>query len=147
MDSVLRGLAVYFFLLLVFRIAGRRTLSETTTFDLVMVLIISETTQQAMVDNDHSVTNGFLLILTLIGTSLLLSVLKVRLPGLEKLIDGLPVVVVSNGKILKDRMNKLYVDEDDILEAARTLHGIERMDQIKHAVVERGGDISIVPKH
>jgi uncharacterized membrane protein YcaP (DUF421 family) len=146
MDSIIRGLTVYFFLLVVFRIAGRRTLSETTTFDLVMLLIISETTQQAMVDNDHSVTNGFLLILTLVGTSLLLSILKIRFHGLARLIDGLPVIVVSDGKVLKDRMKKLNVDEDDVLEAARTLHGLERMDQVKHAVVERGGDISVVPK-
>ena len=89
---------------------------------------------------------NFVLILTLVGTSLLLSILKVRFHGLARLIDGLPVMVVSDGKVLKDRMNKLNVDEDDVLEAARTLHGLERMDQVKHAVVERGGDISVVPK-
>ena len=75
MDSVLRGLLVYFFLLIVFRISGKRTLSQTTSFDFVLLLIISETTQQAMVDNDHSITNGFLLIMTLIGTSILLAAL------------------------------------------------------------------------
>jgi uncharacterized membrane protein YcaP (DUF421 family) len=91
-----------FFLLIVFRIAGRRTLSETTTFDLVMLLIISQTKQQAMLDNDQSVTNGFVLILTLVGTSLL-SVLKIRFHKVARLIDGLPVVVVSDGKVLKDK--------------------------------------------
>jgi uncharacterized membrane protein YcaP (DUF421 family) len=146
MDSVIRGLAIYVFLLLVFRVAGRRTLSEATTFDLVMLLIISETTQQAMVNTDHSMTNAFLLILTLVGTSLLLTALKIRFHGLAKWIDGLPIIVIKDGNVLKDRMNKLQVDNDDILEAARTLHGLERMEQIKHAVVERGGSISIVPK-
>jgi uncharacterized membrane protein YcaP (DUF421 family) len=111
-----------------------------------MLLIISETTQQAMVDNDHSITNAFLLILTLVGTGLVLSILKIRFQVVEKLLDGLPVVVVSDGAVLKDRMNKLHMDEEDLLEAARMLHGLERMDQIKHAVVERGGSISIVPR-
>ncbi len=54
MESVIRGLIVYFFLLLVFRVAGRRTLSEATTFDLVLLLIVSETTQEALVAEDHS---------------------------------------------------------------------------------------------
>ena len=76
MESVFRGLIVYFFLLIMFRISGKQTLSQTTSFDLVLLLIISETTQQAMVNSDHSVTNGFLLIITLVGTTIVLSALK-----------------------------------------------------------------------
>jgi uncharacterized membrane protein YcaP (DUF421 family) len=146
MDSVLRGVAVYFFLLLVFRLAGRRTLAETSTFDLVLLLIISETTQQAMVKADNSLTNAFLLILTLVGTSLLLSELKMHVPVLTRWLDGLPVIIVRDGKVFRDRMQSLRVDEDDVLEAARAAHGLENMDQIKHAVVERGGGISIIPR-
>ena len=145
MDSVLRGLVVYFFLLIVFRISGKRTLSQTTSFDLVLLLIISETTQQAMVDNDHSVTNGFLLIITLVGTSVLLAALKQFFPKLDLLLEGQPVIVVNKGKLLHDVMNKVRVDEEDILFAARMLHGLERMDQIKYAILERDGEISIVP--
>src|SRR5688500_17243780 len=106
MESVIRGLLVYFFLLLIFRISGKRTLSENTNFDLVLLLIISETTQQAMVDDDHSITNGFLLIMTLIGASIALSLLKQRFPALDKWLDGTPLVIMENGKPLKDRMNK-----------------------------------------
>jgi uncharacterized membrane protein YcaP (DUF421 family) len=145
MESVIRGLVVYVFLLLIFRIAGKRTLSENTNFDLVLLLIISETTQQAMVDNDHSITNGFLLIMTLIGASIGLSLLKQRFPALEQWLEGTPLVVIENGKVLRDRMDKTRVDEADILEAARSLQGLERLDQIKYAIVERNGDITIVP--
>ena len=145
MDSVLRGLLVYFFLLVVFRISGKRTLSQTTSFDLVLLLIISETIQQAMVDNDHSITNGFLLIVTLVGTSILLAALKQFFPKLELLLEGQPVIVVNKGKLLHDVMNKVRVDEEDILFAARMLHGLERIDQIKYAILERDGEISIVP--
>src|SRR5688572_21970846 len=113
MESVIRGLVVYFFLLLVFRISGKRTLSENTNFDLVLLLIISETTQQAMVDNDHSITNGFLLIMTLIGASIGLSLLKQRLPALEKWLDGTSVIIIENGKMLQDRMDKERVDIED----------------------------------
>jgi uncharacterized membrane protein YcaP (DUF421 family) len=145
MESVIRGLVVYFFLLLVFRISGKRTLSENTSFDLVMLLIISETTQQAMVDGDHSIMNAFLLIITLIGASVGMSLLKQRLPALDKWLDGSPLVIIQDGKLLKDRMDKVRVDERDILEAARAIHGLERLDQIKYAIVERSGAITVVP--
>jgi uncharacterized membrane protein YcaP (DUF421 family) len=145
MESVIRALCVYFFLLVVFRVAGRRTLSEMTTFDFVLVLIVSETTQPAMVDNDHSMTNSFLLILTLVGTNIALSMLKLHFPTLEKWLDGHPFLIVENGKCIKQRMDKARVDEGDVMEAARKLHGLERMDQIKYAVLERGGLISIIP--
>jgi uncharacterized membrane protein YcaP (DUF421 family) len=145
MDSVIRGLIVYFFLLLIFRISGKRTFSENTNFDFVLLLIIGETTQQAMVDNDHSIVNGFLLIMTLMGVSIVLSLLKQRIPKLEKWLDGTALVIVEKGKMHKDRMDKVRVDEADILEAARKLQGLERLEQIKYAIVERNGEITIVP--
>ncbi|MGH8473021.1 MAG: DUF421 domain-containing protein, partial [Gammaproteobacteria bacterium] len=83
MDAVLRATAVYFFLLLVFRIAGRRMLSEMTTFDFVVVLIVAEATQQGLLGNDFSVTNAFLVIITLIGIELALTALKRRSERIE----------------------------------------------------------------
>ena len=145
MESVVRALVVYSFLLLLFRIAGKRTLSENTNFDLVLLLIISETTQQAMVDSDHSVSNGFLLITTLVGTSIGLSLLKQRIPVLEKWLDGTALVIVENGRMHKDRMDKVRVDEADVLESARKFQGLERLEQIKYVIVERNGEITIVP--
>jgi uncharacterized membrane protein YcaP (DUF421 family) len=146
MESVIRGVVVYLFLLLVFRIAGKRTLSETSSFDLVLLLIISETTQEAMVNGDHSMTNGALLILTLVGADVMLSFVKQRLPNAEAWLDGLPLIIVRNGKPLQERMNRERVDEADVLEAARELCGIERLDQIKYAVLERGGNITVIPQ-
>ena len=145
MDSVLRGLLVYVFLLVVFRISGKRTLSQTTTFDLVLLLIISETTQQAMVDTDHSIMNGFLLISTLVGASILLGGLKQRFPRLDHLLEGQPVIIVNKGQLVREVMDKAHVDEEDILNAARMLHGLENLQQIKYAILERDGNISIVP--
>jgi uncharacterized membrane protein YcaP (DUF421 family) len=145
MDSILRGLAVYVFLL-VFRIAGKRSLAETTSFDLILLLIISETTQQAMVDHDHSMTNAFLLIITLVGADILLSLFKQRAPAAERWLDGVPIVIVQDGRLLEDRASRERIDENDVLEAARLCQGLESMDQIKFAVLERGGRISIIPK-
>jgi uncharacterized membrane protein YcaP (DUF421 family) len=145
MNSVLRGLTVYFFLLIVFRIAGRRTLSQTTPFEFVLLLIISEVTQEAMVDGDHSITNAGLLILTLVTTSLGLSEIKQRFPRVKHLLEGSSVMIVRKGHLLHDRMNELRVDEEEIMEAARSSQGLSCLDEIKYAFVDPNGEISVVP--
>ena len=104
------------------------------------------TTQQVMIDSDHSITNAFLSITTLVGISIALSVVKERVPLLERWLEGTPIIVVENGRFHKDRMRRARVDEDDILSAARQQHGLERMEQIKHVVVENGGEVSIIPR-
>jgi uncharacterized membrane protein YcaP (DUF421 family) len=146
MEPVVRALVVYLFLLLIFRISGKRTLSESSSFDLVLLLIISETTQQAMVDGDHSMTNAALLIVTLVGLDILLSFIKQWSPAAEAWLDGLPLIILRQGKPIDERMQRERVDEADILEASRETCGLESLDQIKYAVLERHGDITIVPK-
>ena len=145
MDAVLRAAVMYFFLVLVFRLAGKRTLAEVTTFDLVLLLIIAEATGPAMLDDDPSLTTAILVVLTLVGLELGLSVLQYRIPLIDRLVDGLPTLLVDNGRVLHDRLRKLRVDESAIMEAARELQGLERMDQVKYAILERSGTITIVP--
>lgn len=146
MDAVLRAASVYFILLIIFRVSGRRDLSQITVFDFVLLLIIAETTQQALVGQDFSITNSALLIITLLGIDIGLALWKQRSRILDHLIDGMPVILVDDGQVLYDRMRKTQLDESDILTAARESQGLERMDQIKYAVLERSGGISIVPK-
>lgn len=146
MESVLRGTVVYLFLLFIFRITGKRSLDQVTTFDFVLLLIISETTQQALLGEDFSITNGCLLILTLFVLDQGFTWLKNQSRLVQKLTEGLPVILLEDGKPYKDRMRQSQVDEDDILEAARELQGLERLEQIKYAVLERHGGITIVPK-
>jgi uncharacterized membrane protein YcaP (DUF421 family) len=145
-DAVLRATAVYFFLLVIFRIAGERTLANLTTFDFVLLLIIAEATQQGLIGDDFSVTKVFLVVTTLVGIDIGLSILKQKFPMLDKLVEGVPVVIVEDGRPLKDRMRRARVDESDVLTAARERQGLQRMDQIMYAVLERTGEISIIPK-
>jgi uncharacterized membrane protein YcaP (DUF421 family) len=146
MDSVLRGVIVYFILLVILRVSGRRTLGQMTTFDFVLLLIIAETTQQALLGEDFSLTNAGLLIVTLIGIDIGLSLLRERWPRLNGLIEGLPLILVEDGRPIKERVDQSRVGEEDILAAARESQGIERMEQIKYAVLEHNGGISIIPK-
>lgn len=145
MNPVLRGVIIYLFLLLVFRIMGKRSLSETTTFDFLVLLIISEVTQQAMVDNDNSLTAAFILIATLLGLDLLFTLLKKPFKMFDKIMEGAPLIIVDHGKPLKDRMNKSNVDEADVMQAARGNLGLEKIEDVKYAVLEKDGSISIIP--
>ncbi len=146
MDSVIRAAVTYFVLLLIFRISGKRSLAEITTFDALLLLIISEATQESLTDGDQSMMNAFLIVLTLMGLNLLMQYLGTRSEKIDKLLNGVPLVLIEDGHIHQDRLKQVRVTEDDILEQARVLFGVERLEQIKYAVLERNGGIAIVPK-
>lgn len=146
METVIRAAAIYAFLFLVFRVAGKRSLADITTFDFILLLIIAETTQQALIGDDFSIITAVLLISTLFLIEIVLTVLKQRYPRVDSLMEGEPVVLVENGRPIQERMHLERVDLDDILEAARRWRGLERIDQIKFAVLERDGNITIVPR-
>lgn len=146
MESVLRAVAVYAFLLAVFRIVGKHSLAQITTFDFVLILVIGESTQQALLGNDTSMINSWVVIATLVGMEQALTIIKRRWPGLDDALESLPVVIVEHGRPLERRMRKEQVSLSDVLASARTHHGIGRLDQIEYAVLERGGGISIIPK-
>ncbi len=145
METVLRTASVYLFLLVLFRLTGKRTLSEITTFDFVLLLIISEATQNALLGDDYSVTTGMAVILTLVLLDLGLSLVKVRFPSIERIAEGAPLVLVEHGKVMDEQLRKTQVTSDDILQSARMSQGLERMEQIKYAVLEASGGISIIP--
>lgn len=146
MDTVLRCIAIYFFLLLAFRLLGKRSLNQITTFDFVLLLIISECTQSALVGEDFSIATGMIAILTLMTADLGLSLWKQRSKAVAKVFESVPLILVENGELLRDRMQRARVDADDILDSAREAQGLERLDQIKYAVLERNGMISIIPR-
>lgn len=146
MDSVLRAAAIYLVVLVVFRLAGRRTLSELTTFDFVLLLIIGEATQQALLGDDFSIVNAMVVIVSLVVFDIALSLLKNKSRWLSKLIDGEPMIIVEHGQVLERRIRKARIDEGDILEAARHSQGLERIDPIKFAILEKDGKISIIPR-
>ncbi len=145
METFLRTVVIYLFLLVLLRLSGKRALSELSTFDFVLLLIISEATQNALLGDDYSVTTGMVVILTLILLDLGLSALKKRFKKVERISEGGPLVLVDHGKVLEERMQKSMVSRDEILHAARQNQGLERMEQVKYAVLESSGGISIIP--
>ena len=146
MDSVLRAAAVYVVLLVIFRLAGRRTVAQMTSFDLILALVVSEGVSQGLTGQDHSVTNALLVAITLVTLDVGIAALKARSPRMDAWLEGKPMVIVEDGKPLRERMRRARVDPRDVMAAARERQGLERMDQIKYAVLESSGGISIIAK-
>lgn len=145
MNPVIRSVVMFAVLWIVFRIGGRRTLAEITTFDFILLLIIGDATQQALVGNDFSITTAMLVIVTLMLLDLGMGRLAIRSDALRRFIESAPVIVIENGKPLNAVLRREGVDLEEVMEAAREAHGLQTLDDIKYAIVERHGGISIVP--
>lgn len=146
MDSVIRAVAVYGILLLLLRLMGKRSLGQVTTFDFVIILIIGETTQQAILGEDFSITHAALVIASLLVLDRGSDFLSWRFPRFRRLTESVPLVLVSDGRLLEDVLAKEHLSREDILAAARETQGLERLEQIRWAVLETSGAISVVPK-
>ncbi|WNG33492.1 DUF421 domain-containing protein [Archangium violaceum] len=146
MHLIGRAVAIYVLLMVLFQIAGKRSVSQMNTFDLVLLLIISEATQQALLGEDHSLTGAAIVIVTMVGLNILLSWVRYRFQRVEMWLNEGPVILVDDGRLVQNRMRKTRVDEADILLAAREKHGLERLEQIKYAILESSGSISIIPR-
>lgn len=146
MDLVVKSVILYLVIFTVLRITGKRALNQITSFDLVLLLLIAEATDNSIIGDDHSITSTLLVIITLVTLEIVFSLLKQKFPRLDMWMEGTPVVIVDHGKLLKDRAQKEIVDESDVLAEARKVHGLDRMEQIEYAILERNGGISIIPK-
>ncbi|MFN8571217.1 MAG: DUF421 domain-containing protein [Gemmatimonadaceae bacterium] len=144
-SPVLRAIIVYGFVLFILRLAGKRTLGEMTTFDLVILLILSEAIQPAMVGGDNSMTNAMLIVAALVGSDVFLGVAKDQSPRLARWLDDVPTVLVRAHEVREDALKRCRIGLDDVVEAARKQHGIMELHEIAWAILERDGTISIVP--
>jgi len=145
MDTVLRAVSIYVILLLVLRFSGRRTLGQMTAFDFVLLLVIGEATQQALLGDDFSVTTATIAIVTLVLSDIALAFVKDRFNNLDIVLDGQPLVLVEHGKPLQERLKKARISTEDILQSARKTQGLTSIEEIKYAVLETDGQISIIP--
>jgi uncharacterized membrane protein YcaP (DUF421 family) len=146
LDAVLHGMAIYVVLILLFRLAGRRSLADATLSELLLLLILGEAIQQALVGREnYSVAVSAVLIVLLLGLIRLSDYLgsRTRRDGAR---DRAPIVLVEDGEPLPEHMVTARVTEQDILTEARRTQGLERMEQIKYAVLDKTGDIAVVPR-
>jgi uncharacterized membrane protein YcaP (DUF421 family) len=145
MSSVLRAAFGYCFLILVTRTVGRRPGKQITPFEFLLVFFMGGVTLTSMVGDDRSLVNAFLQITTVALVHYAIAWSRQRFPSFGRLIDGTPLLLLSKGEWQVDAMKKMRIHDDDVMAMARD-QGLERLDQIQYAVLERNGEISIIPK-
>ena len=145
METVLRVAIIYLFVLAGLRLLGKREFSQLSPLELVTLLLIPELTQQSLIREDFSLVNALVGVSTVMVLVFLTSLLKQQSKPVEKLIEGEPAVLVEHGRLIADHLNKERVSPGEIFEKMHE-SGLERLEQVKWAILETDGKISIIPE-
>ncbi len=143
MYTIIHAIIGYFFLLLTVRILSRRPGAQMTPFEFVLVFLIGGVIILSTVGDDHSETNAVCAVITVGLIHRLLSFLKQRFPYIGRIVDGTPLLLLKDGKWQTETMGKMRVQDTDVMAAARG-KGVKTLKEIKYAVLERIGSISII---
>jgi uncharacterized membrane protein YcaP (DUF421 family) len=145
LEKILRPILVYFFLLFALRVAGKRELSDITPFDLVVILMLSNTVQNAIIGDDTSLIGGLLGAVALLTINFVTVRVLFRLPSLAKKVEGEATVLICNGVLDLEKLKDEVITCND-LEARARQHGYRRLEEIDEAILESDGEISFFPK-
>jgi uncharacterized membrane protein YcaP (DUF421 family) len=143
-EKIFRAAAIYVFLLLAFRLTGKRQIGQLTPFDLVVLLVISNIVQNAMIGNDNSLGGGLIGATTILVLNWGVVEVTFRFKRVRRLLEARPTVLIHDGRILHDRLKAERITMDD-LEAALRRGGIADPTRVRFAVLEESGGISVVP--
>jgi len=142
-DLVVRSVVIYVALLAALRLFGKREVGQFTLYDLVLVLLVANAVQPAVTGPDTSLVGGLVIVVTLVGLNFVISRLD-RSPRFHRLLAPEPTVIIRDGKFLTDRLRREGVDAEEV-ETAMREHGVDALSEVKLAVLEPDGSISIVP--
>ena len=143
LDIVLRSVSVYLFMVMALRIFGKKQLSQLNTADVILILLISNSVQNAMVGNNTSLYGGLVAALALFIVNLLFKKVMLKSSFIKELIQDTPEILIHNGKIAFSTISKLGITNDELQEAMRE-HGVEYYKDVKLAMFEIDGSISII---
>lgn len=142
-DIILRSIAVYFFMIIAIRVFGKKELSQLNTADVILILLISNAVQNAMVGDDTTLTGGLVAAFILFLMSFGLKKLMYKFKILSDFIQDKPEILIHNGKIEFKTIAKLDITSEELEEAMRE-HGVEFFKDVKLAMLEVDGNISII---
>src|SRR3954462_10366073 len=145
MDLVLRATFAFFLIFLMTRLIGRRELGKLQAFDLILFIVIGDLVQQGITQSDYSVTGLVLVLSTISLLTVFVSYVSFRFPRVRPLLEGEPVVVLEDGRLIEENMRRTRLTIDDVEEEAR-LQQIASLEDVRWAVFENGGSISFIPK-
>ena len=144
-ELVVRGTAMYWFLFLVFRFAVRRDVGAVGIADVLVLVIVADAAQNAMSGDYRSISDGMILVATLIGWNVALDWLSYRFPLFRRFAEAGPIRLIENGRMLKRNMRRELITDEELWAKLREA-GVESLDQVKEADIESDGQISIVRK-
>ncbi len=144
-EKVLRPIVVYFFLIAGLRLAGKRELAQLNTFDLVVLLTISNTVQNAIIGEDNSVTGGMIGAATLLLVNYVVVRFLYSHESIDRLIEGDPDVLVENGQVCHDALTKNLITHSELSTACHK-QGLASLDEVERAILEPGGTIAFFAK-
>ena len=145
MDIALRGVVIFFFIYLLTRVIGRRELSSLEPFDLILLIILGDAVQQGLTQDDYTVTGAMIAVGTIAGLQVLTSYISFRVPWARRVLDGNPIVIVQDGKVIEETLHRERLTVEEVAEEARGQQ-IASLEDIKWAVFEPSGKISFIPK-
>ena len=144
-DIVLRVAVVYLFLVIILRISGKREVGQMSILELIVVLLISDAVQNSIIGDNTTLWAGPVAVLTLLGLDYGLNLLTRRSRSLRKAIEGEPRLLIRDGRLLRKALRDEKLDVAEVETAVRA-HGLARIDEVREAVLETDGSISIIPK-
>jgi uncharacterized membrane protein YcaP (DUF421 family) len=145
LEKIIRPIAVYIFLVLVLRLGGLREIAQTNTFDLVVLLTLSNAVQNAIIGDDNSLLGGFIGGFTLIATNLLVVRFLYHHPRLDQIVEGRSVLLVKDGRHLHQNLERELITEEELASAVRR-QGIQRIQDCAEVILETSGAISVVQR-
>jgi uncharacterized membrane protein YcaP (DUF421 family) len=144
-EFVLRGIIIYVFLIVLLRLTGKRQVGQLAPFDLVLLLVLSNAVQNAMNGGDNSVIGGMISAVTLVGVNWIVGVLTYRSKKLEALVEGRPDVLIRDGKLFQQTLEKAKLTHHELMTALRE-SGCASIEDVRAALLENDGSISVIPK-
>ena len=145
MDIVLRTILVFFVMLLLTRVIGRRELSSLQPFDLILLIVLGDAVQQGLTQDDYSITGAFLVIFTFALLQVSVSWLGYKVPRTRPVLEGEPLIIVQDGELVERNLKRERLTSEEVAEAARQ-NGIAHLSEVRWAVLETSGVISFIKK-
>jgi len=143
MDIAIRALILYLFVFLLMRVMGRRELSNLQPFDLVLLIVIGDALQQGLTQSDYSVTGAMIAVGTFAALQVLTSYLSYRVSWMRPVLEGHPLVVIQDGKVIEKNLKRERITVEELAEEARQQQ-ISSLEDVKWAVVETTGAVSFI---
>jgi uncharacterized membrane protein YcaP (DUF421 family) len=142
-EKILRSLIVYFFLLLMLRLLGNREVAQMTPFDLVVLLILSNVLQNAMIGPYNSVTGGLVGATAILAANWLMGRLVFKSKRFGRAVEGVPVLLVHHGQLVEPNIRRESISQEDVLSTLRA-QGVFHLDEVRAAVLELSGKLSVM---